>query len=144
MMPDDEGFLYPKVDDSLCIKCKKCISVCPIINKGKVDNNPQAYMSINKDELIRLDSSSGGIFTLIAEKTINDDGVVFGAGYTEKFEVKNKYVDNIEKLAELRGSKYVQSKIGNTYKEAKDFFGYGEKGIFFWNPLSNCWIELVS
>lgn len=134
MMPDDEGFLYPKVDYSLCIKCKKCISVCPIINKVKVDNNPQAYVSINKDDFIRLDSSSGGIFTLIAEKTINDDGVVFGAGYTENFEVKHKYVDNIEKLAELRGSKYVQSKIGNTYKEAKDFLDMGRKVLFSGTP----------
>ncbi|MGO4961238.1 Coenzyme F420 hydrogenase/dehydrogenase, beta subunit C-terminal domain [Jeotgalibaca porci] len=111
------------------------MSVCPIINKVKVDNNPpQAYVSINKDDFIRLDSSSGGIFTLIAEKTINDDGVVFGAGYTEKFEVKHKYVDNIEKLAELRGSKYVQSKIGNTYKEAKDFLDMGRKVLFSGTP----------
>lgn len=134
MMPDNEGFLYPKVDYSLCVECKKCISVCPIINKVKVDNNPQAYVSINKDDSIRLDSSSGGIFTTIAEKIINDDGVVFGAGYTDIFEVIHKFVDNTEKLSELRGSKYVQSKIGNTYKEAKDFLDMGRKVLFSGTP----------
>jgi coenzyme F420-reducing hydrogenase beta subunit len=134
MMPDNEGFLYPKVDYSQCIKCKRCISVCPIINKIKVDNNPQAYVSINKDELIRLDSSSGGIFTLIAEKTINGKGVVFGAGYTNNFEIEHKYVDKIEAISELRGSKYVQSKIGNSYKQTKDFLDAGREVLFSGTP----------
>jgi formate hydrogenlyase subunit 6/NADH:ubiquinone oxidoreductase subunit I len=59
-----EGFLYPKVNYKLCINCNNCIDVCPIINKTLVNNNPVAYACINKDEQIRYDSSSGGIFTL--------------------------------------------------------------------------------
>ncbi|SHE83384.1 Coenzyme F420 hydrogenase/dehydrogenase, beta subunit C-terminal domain [Alkalibacter saccharofermentans] len=134
MTPDEEGFLYPKVEYSLCVKCKKCISVCPIINKARIVNNPQAYAAINKDEQIRLSSSSGGIFTLLAENAIKDDGVVFGAGYSEKFEVAHKSVEKIEELCELRGSKYVQSKIGNSYKLAKDFLDSGRKVLFSGTP----------
>src|SRR5665647_3245792 len=70
MESDIEGFLYPKVDYDICIKCYRCIDVCPVINKTLIDNKPLAYACKNKDEEIRLDSSSGGIFTLIAKKII--------------------------------------------------------------------------
>ena len=134
MVCDEEGFWYPNVDYSKCTKCGKCIDVCPVINKKEFTNNPVAYACINKNGLIRLDSSSGGMFTLITEKIIDDGGVVFGAAFNDEFEVGHIYVKTKEALEKFRGSKYVQSKIGKTYKEVKDLLESGEKVLFSGTP----------
>jgi len=134
MVSDVEGFWYPKVDYENCIKCGKCVNVCPIINHGTVKNYPDAYACINKNEDIRLKSSSGGIFTLTAGKIIEDRGVVFGAGFNEKFEVVHSFVETKEELEKFCGSKYVQSKIGETYKHAKDILESGRKVLFSGTP----------
>jgi len=134
MEADEEGFLYPAVDYNFCIKCKRCINVCPIINKIEVMNGPVAYSCINKDETIRLDSSSGGIFTLVAEKVIARGGVVFGASFNDEFGVEHIFIETKEKLLKLRGSKYVQSKIGDSYKQAKEFLNSGREVLFTGTP----------
>ena len=134
MDADSEGFWYPKVDYDKCIKCGLCIKVCPIINKITVDNKPKAYACNNKDEAIRLESSSGGIFTLVAEQVINRGGVVFGVGFDEDFKVVHSYIDNKEELNRFRGSKYVQSKVGDTYERAKDFLEQGREVLFTGTP----------
>ncbi|WP_051688102.1 Coenzyme F420 hydrogenase/dehydrogenase, beta subunit C-terminal domain [Desulfofalx alkaliphila] len=134
METDEEGFLYPSVDYSLCIKCNKCANVCPIINRKQVFNDPIAYSCINNDEKIRLDSSSGGIFTLIAEQVIDQGGVVFGASFNNEFEVEHSFVETKRILWKLRGSKYVQSKIGDSYKQAKEFLQSGREVLFTGTP----------
>lgn len=134
MKMDIEGFLYPKVDYELCIECKKCINACPIINKIIVDNEPLAYACINNNEKIRLDSSSGGVFTLVAEHVIDKGGIVFGACFNEKFELEHNYVKTKEEISKLRGSKYLQSKIGNSYRHAKKFLDKGIKVLFTGTP----------
>lgn len=134
MTSDNEGFWYPKVDYDQCIKCGKCIEVCPIINKITVKNNPTSYACINKDEPIRLQSSSGGVFTLLAEQVIADGGVIFGAGFNKNFEVEHSYVEIKEDIEKFRGSKYVQSKIGKTYKQARVFLRSGRRVLFTGTP----------
>ncbi|BES66458.1 Coenzyme F420 hydrogenase/dehydrogenase, beta subunit C-terminal domain [Gottschalkiaceae bacterium SANA] len=130
MDEDKEGFRYPRVNYEKCIRCSKCIDVCPIINKTMVESNPKSYACLNNDEDVRLDSSSGGMFTLIAEKIIDLGGVVFGAGFNDEFEVKHSYVEAKERLWQLRGSKYVQSKIGDSYQQAKKFLD-SKRGVLF-------------
>ena len=83
MQADKEGFLYPKVDLSQCVDCKLCENVCPVLNPKYSKKEPLAYAGINNDINIRLQSSSGGIFTLIAEQVILKKGVVFGACFDE-------------------------------------------------------------
>lgn len=134
MDSDSEGFWYPKVDRGKCIKCELCIKTCPIINKIAVENKPVAYACINKNEEIRLESSSGGIFTLVAEEVINNGGIVFGVGFDKDFNVIHSYVKNKEKLAMFRGSKYVQSRIGDTYSQAKFFLEEGKQVLFTGTP----------
>lgn len=134
MESDNEGFWYPKVDYDKCIECGLCVKVCPIINKTIIKNKPRAYACINQNEEIRLESSSGGIFTLIAEQIINENGVVFGAEFNDDFELIHSYVETKEGLAKFRGSKYVQSKIGDTYKLAKSFLDKGRKVLFSGTP----------
>lgn len=135
MISDNEGFWYPQVEYNECIKCGLCINACPIINKVEVqENNVQAYACINKEESIRLKSSSGGLFTVFAEWVIDNGGVVFGAGFDEDFTVSHSCVDTKGELEKFRGSKYVQSKIGDTYKQAKDFLKQGRKVLFTGTP----------
>lgn len=137
MVSDEEGFWYPQVDKSKCIDCGLCEKVCPIIHKWEPDSSrtTTAMAAINLNEEIRLKSSSGGLFTLIAEKIINQNGVVFGAAFSDDFKsVQHICVDNIADLDKLRGSKYVQSKIGDTYKQAKDYLDSGRKVLFTGTP----------
>lgn len=134
MESDTEGFWYPKVDYDKCVKCGLCIIVCPIINKTVIKNKPKAYACINNNESIRLDSSSGGIFTLVAEQVINNGGIVFGAGFNENFGVEHSYIETKKDLEKFRGSKYVQSKIGDTYSQVKNFLKQGRKVVFSGTP----------
>jgi coenzyme F420-reducing hydrogenase beta subunit len=131
---DKEGFWYPKVDYDICTECSLCMKVCPIINKVAVPNEPSAYACINNNETIRLESSSGGLFSLIAEQVIEDGGVVFGASFNKEFEVEHSYVELKQELEKLRGSKYVQSRIGKTYEQAKQLLKSGRKVLFTGTP----------
>ena len=134
MQEDKEGFLYPKVDKVACIDCGLCEKVCPVIHQNAPQEPLSSYIAINPNEGIRLKSSSGGIFTLLAESIIRDGGVVFGARFDKNWDVVHAWTDTIEGLAPFRGSKYVQSRIGNTYSEAKEFLKQGRKVLFSGTP----------
>ncbi|MBU3159860.1 Coenzyme F420 hydrogenase/dehydrogenase, beta subunit C-terminal domain [Clostridium frigoris] len=134
MVEDNEGFLYPQVDVSKCIDCGLCERACPIINKVSTEHTPTAYACINKNENIRLQSSSGGVFTIIAENVINNGGVVFGAAFDDKFNLVHIYTNTILGISKFRGSKYLQSKIGDTYNQTKEFLGKGTKVLFSGTP----------
>ena len=97
-------------------------------------NYIRCYACINKDEPIRIKSSSGGIFTLLAEQILRDKGVVFGAGFNKKFEVEHSYIESKKNLGRFQGSKYVQSKIGKTYKQTQEFLETGRKVLFTGTP----------
>lgn len=134
MVDDTEGFWYPAVDYDKCIKCKKCINVCPIINNTILNNKPVVYACINNDEKVRLNSSSGGIFTLVSEEVVNQDGIVFGARFNVDFKVEHSFVESKEDLERFRGSKYVQSRIGETYKLVREFLIANRKVLFTGTP----------
>lgn len=131
---DDDGFLYPIINLSFCVDCGLCTKVCPI-QCLSISREPLAvYAAKNKDEQIRLESSSGGIFTLLAEHIIDEGGVVFGARFNTKWEVIHSYTDNKEGIRAFRGSKYVQSNIGNCYEIARSFLKQGRKVLFSGTP----------
>lgn len=137
MISDKEGFWYPRVATEQCVNCGLCERVCPIINKWNPDSTQIADVIIaqNLNETIRLNSSSGGIFTLIAECIINQGGVVFGAAFSDDYRsVHHICVDNKNDLEKLRGSKYVQSKIGDAFKHTKEYLDSGRKVMFTGTP----------
>ena len=138
MVQDEKGFYYPKVIKEKCINCGLCNQICPISNKTEIINSPKAFAAYNKEEKIRKESSSGGVFTLLAEKILEQNGVVFGAKFDKNFNVIHSYVEKIEDLEVFRGSKYVQSKIGETYKKAEEFLKNGRLVLFSGTP---CQIE---
>ncbi len=142
MQEDCEGFLYPKVDESLCIDCGLCEKVCPVINQAASREPLAVYAAKNPDEEIRCQSSSGGVFTMLAEHTIENGGVVFGAGFNENWEVEHRYTETKEGLAAFRGSKYVQSRIGETFKQAETFLKQGREVLFSGTPCQIAALKL--
>lgn len=136
MEEDKEGFLQPKIDNKRCIKCHKCEKTCPILNKETVRNDVEtkAYAAINKDETIRAKSSSGGVFHALARWTIEHGGVVFGARFDENWEVMHDYSETLEGVIPFMGSKYVQSRIGDSYKQAESFLEHDRWVLFSGTP----------
>lgn len=134
MIEDGEGFLYPQIDNSKCIQCGVCEKVCAVLHKERSRIPISIYVAKNANENIRMESSSGGIFTLIAEHILSEGGVVFGAKFNERWEVIHDYTETVKGLAEFRGSKYVQSSIGNTFQQVKLFLKAGRKVLFTGTP----------
>lgn len=131
---DEEGFWYPKVLKDKCINCGLCEQSCPIINKKEITSLKKAYASFNKNDEIRIKSSSGGIFSVIATDIIKNNGVVYGAAFDENFDVVHICVENKSQLYKLRGSKYVQSNLNNTYKQIKEKLLEGKQVLFSGTP----------
>lgn len=131
---DKEGFLYPRVNTDTCVNCGLCEKVCPMLTPYESRKPLQVLAAINNDKEIRMQSSSGGIFTLLAEKVINEGGVVFGARFDEDWQVTLDYTETIEGLAPFRGSKYVQARTGETYKQCENFLKDGRKVLYSGTP----------
>lgn len=139
MESDNEGFWYPNIDKNKCINCNLCKKVCPIINSVKRNDSKKiAYAGMNKDEEIRIKSSSGGIFSILAEYIIKNNGIVYGAGFDEDFNINHKRILVSADLDLLRGSKYVQSSIGNIYRQVKNDLESNKQVLFTGTP---CQIE---
>ncbi len=130
MCQDEEGFNYPIVNSDECIACGLCEKVCPILNCGESKKPLKVYAVKNRNEEIRLRSSSGGIFTVLAEVVIRKGGVVFGVAFDRNWNAVHTYTEDIEGLAAFRGSKYVQSEIGSSYKQVRLFLKNGREVLF--------------
>jgi len=143
MHEDQDGFWYPSVVESACNQCGLCVSVCPILAKIALVRQPKAYACINVDELARVESSSGGIFTAIAECVIAERGVVFGASFAEDHSVHHVVVECVEDLPKLRGSKYLQSRIEGGYQAVKSFLELGRKVLFVGTPCQIAGLKAI-
>ena len=127
---DAEGFGYPLVDKAVCIDCGLCEKVCPVLNQTEERMPLEVYAAKNRDEQELMKSSSGGIFILLAKTVIHHGGVVFGAKFDDEWNVIHAYAETEGGVEAFMGSKYVQSRIGNTYKEAKSFLETGRQVLF--------------
>ena len=139
---DGEGFLYPETDEGRCIDCGLCEKVCPVIFQGTARRPLNVYAAKNPDEEIRWESSSGGVFTLLAEKILSEGGVVFGARFDARWEVVHDYTENVEGLSAFRGSKYVQSRIGDSFRQTECFLKTGRKVLFSGTPCQIAGLKL--
>lgn len=122
LSPDKAGFLYPLVDEFKCISCGLCDSTCPVITKGKIIDVSQAFWASAKEETILMQSSSGGIFGLLAASVLKDDGVVYGAAFNKLFDgVNHVRIDRISDLEKTMRSKYVQGRVDpEIYEQVKE------------------------
>ena len=134
MKPDDEGFEYPETDTSKCIGCGKCNKVCPLINYTEETGETEAFAAYNKEESTRINSSSGGIFSALSEHLFSKGGVVFGASFDGDFDVRHAQARNADELSALRGSKYVQSTVGQALSHVKELLDEEVPVLFSGTP----------
>lgn len=134
MQADNEGFLYPAVDYATCIECGLCEKVCPVQHPFENREPSQMFAAINRDDTTRKLSSSGGIFSVLAEKIVDAGGVVFGARFDDNWDVLIDYTETKDGIALFRGSKYVQASVGESYKKCKEFLKRNRKVLFSGTP----------
>lgn len=121
LVENAEGYKEPTLDAALCIDCGLCEKVCPMTNAARVLHIPrQVYAAINKDTATVRASSSGGVFSVIAEHTLREGGAVYGAAFGDGMTVRHIRISRTEDLARLRGSKYVQSDTEGVFRQVKD------------------------
>ena len=130
-----EGFIVPYVDDKKCINCGQCLKICPALNvRHNNFSSPDLYAAWARNDDVRLSSSSGGLFALLSQLVISEGGIIYGAAFDDKMQLRHIAVDSIEKLEALKGSKYVQSSIGKIYRDIKIKLEDGIKVLFSGTP----------
>lgn len=135
MQPDEEGFRYPVLHLSACITCGLCQRVCPLLHPlPKPHRPPKAYAAYSKDPVLRMESSSGGVFSELAKQILANGGVVYGSTYTESLEVAHIPVENTVSLARLRGAKYAQSDLLDSFPQTKILLEQGQQVLFSGTP----------
>ena len=130
MQPDHEGFLRPVVGDA-CILCRKCEQTCPILHPPVPGPAPASAHAVwNNDEAERVASSSGGFFSLLARHVLDQGGAVFGSVLDETMAARHVCARSEEGLAAMRGSKYVQSDLGDSFAQARELLEAGTPVLF--------------
>lgn len=135
-VPNAEGHLYPKVDASRCTRCGLCRSACGFQSPVKHTEKLAVYGMLTKDATLLKKSSSGGIFAELAREVLAQHGVVFGAALASGdskhrgLHVRHRFIETLDELPLLQGSKYAPSDIDFTYRQAKDFLDAGRL-VFF-------------
>lgn len=134
MKPDSQGFLYPVTNIEKCIDCNICNKTCPIINTSRHTTPIVSFAAKSSNKETQKHSSSGGIFSELAQLIIQDNGIVFGAKLDESYNVVHTYAEDFEQLHSFMGSKYVQSDINDSFIKAKKFLIEGRTVLFSGTP----------
>ena len=134
MKKDEKGFWNWKIDQKMCVECKKCMKGCPQLNEISRNEVKNVYGAVSKNEKILKDSTSGGIFYELAKLVLARGGLVYGVSYGENFTVKYIRVNSIRELKKIQGSKYVQAEIGNIYSKILEELEKGYEVIFSGTP----------
>ena len=135
---DHEGFWYPEVDKDKCTDCHLCEKVCPMLHISELKHNdfdtPKVYGCYHNDIVIRFDSTSGGLFSALAQEMYKQKGYVGGAIYADTFDVVNFISNDKKDLKRLRSSKYLQSNAEGLYRRIKELLQAGEKVLACGSP----------
>lgn len=141
MIEDEEGFRYPHIDKEKCINCKLCEKVCPMLNEATKENDlpeTEFYAAYNNNENILKQSSSGGIFWLLVEWTLNKKGVVYGVIQKDTYDIKFARAENEKECEAFRKSKYLQANVNDIYKQVKQDLENDKFVLFSRYTMPNC------
>lgn len=145
MQPNFQGFLYPKVDESKCINCGRCVDVCPYLQSEGIGANlfPHTLVYAAKHtHQIRKESSSGGIFTLISDMVLSNKGIVYGVAFDSSMNVRHMRAETPEERNAFRGSKYVQSNLGTIFQQIKSDLNTQRLVLFTGTPCQVAGLRL--
>ncbi|WP_018701593.1 Coenzyme F420 hydrogenase/dehydrogenase, beta subunit C-terminal domain [Anaeromusa acidaminophila] len=136
MIADEEGFLYPHIQQEHCVDCGVCKLRCPLEKKGhfKEAGRARFYAARHRSREVLEQSTSGGAFTAVSDAVLRQGGVVYGADYDEAFHVIHKRAETASQRDRMRISKYVQSDLGETFVQVKADLQSGRKVLFTGTP----------
>lgn len=136
MKENEEGFKHPSVDESACVSCGLCKKVCPVLNRrvSETGSVRAAYAMQHTDPEVLKESTSGGMFTALSDLILNEGGVVYGAALDEQMTVRHIRATKAEERNAMRGSKYVQSDLGDVFAEIKRDLSEGRRVLFTGTP----------
>lgn len=135
MQQDDEGFFHPAIDAGKCISCRLCEKACPLMNPVETRPVREVYACYSVENSNRMDSSSGGVFSVLAEQVLKNGGVVFGATFDGTYHALHHVgIEDAAELAKLRGSKYVQSNLRNVFREIQKLLREKKYVLFVGTP----------
>lgn len=134
MEENELGHIIPIIDEDTCINCNLCSNMCPVNKKVEARISKDAYVVWNLDESDRVNSASGGAASVFSRYFIENNGVVFGCKIDEDLNILHGCAERVSEIEIFKGSKYVQSYIGNAYKEAKKKLEANINVIFFGTP----------
>lgn len=136
MRPDAEGFLFPGIDIERCNQCGQCHNACPILFKPGIErgDSPDVYACWNLDDKVRMESSSGGMFSVFADYVLENNGIVYGALLDDSQRLLHSAIFSKDELSGVRKSKYIQSDIKDTYCEAKEHLNSERIVLFTGTP----------
>lgn len=140
MVADEEGFLYPHINDDLCNECQLCIQICPFREGYRIKDNydqPIVYAAKHRDYNVRINSSSGGMFTAISDYILDNGGVIYGVAFDDKLRACHQKAETPEERDKLRGSKYVQSYLNGVFKDVREKLKRGKPVLFTGTPCQN-------
>lgn len=133
MIEDKEGFLYPKIDKKKCINCGLCKKICSNNVKEKVYES-KTYIAINKNAIEKKNSSSGGMYYVIAKYILNKKGIVFGVTFDKNLKAKHDYAETLNDAKKFQGSKYVRSDLNNSFQKVEEFLKKDKYVLFTGTP----------
>lgn len=142
LIADREGFKYPLVDYNICIKCQLCKKSCPVLNKISTKYDyPIVYAAWNLNDYIRINSTSGGVFSALAKIFIQQGGYVVGAIYNDDFSIKHVMINTIKDIDHLRQSKYAQSDLNRIFSEIEIKLKNNAKVLFCGTPCQSAGLQ---
>ena len=141
MTADAEGFRYPQIDADRCISCGMCEAVCPADHAPAVSQETSVLAAQNRDEAVRGQSSSGGVFTALARQVLSEDGLVCAAVYDEAHRVTHVVTGRPEELGRMRGAKYAQSAAEPCFPELRDALKKGRSVLFVGTPCQTAGLD---
>lgn len=133
---NEKGFTEPRIDLDICVNCNLCNAVCPLENDHLLDQSftQKYYVAKLKNYKERRKSQSGGVFAALAKRILSQHGIVYGAIVDDGLNVVYSRATNLRDMHKMRGSKYVQADIGNSFENVKKDLESHNKVMFSGTP----------
>lgn len=145
MALDENGFFMPRRNEDKCTGCGACEKSCPALKNAPFESGGhRAYAAWIKDGNKRFKSTSGGIFTALCKKIIDDGGYVFGAVFDENLNLLTVPSDTLEGCFAMQGSKYIQSDASASFMQVKKLLSENKEVLYTGTPCQIAALKSLS